>query len=357
MGRILAVCALLALSTTTAWAQAPSPEDMASARVLGTEGVRLADAGDCTSAIVKLEAAERLYHAPTTLERLGECQVTLGKIVAGSESLNRVVRESLAANAPPAFYAAQQRASQALSAAERRIGTLRLHVEGAPGASVMVTVDGASVPSALFDASRPTDPGIHEVRASAQGYRATTTTVRVPEGSEAAVTLRLEPDPNATAVAPVPATPPVESSASPPSPPPAASAMPPPAPRSEEVAVSSGGGAGRGIAYVLLGVGGAGVVVGSVFGGLAFGTKSSLDSACPIKTSCPASSQGDIDALATRATVSSIGFGVGVAGILVGGILLATSHGEAPPAAAPPRGAQWSPWLGLGAAGVRGTFE
>ena len=133
--------------------------------------------------------------------------------------------------------------------------------------------------------------------------------------------------------------------------------MPPPAPRSEEVAGSSGGGAGRGIAYVVLGVGGAGVVVGSVFGGLAFGTKSSLDSACPIKTSCPASSQGDIDALATRATVSSIGFGVGVAGILVGGILLATSHGETPPAAAPPRGAQWSPWLGLGAAGVRGTFE
>ncbi|MGA2450294.1 MAG: hypothetical protein ABTD50_16595 [Polyangiaceae bacterium] len=337
---------------------------MASARVLGTEGVHLAESGDCAAAVPKLEAAERLYHAPTTLERLGECQVALGKIIAGSESLNRVVREPLATGAPQAFVAAQQRASQALAAARRRIGTLRLHIDGAPTSSVQVTVDGANVPSALFDASRPTDPGTHDVRAAAQGYRPVTTSVRVPEGSEANLVLRLEPDPTAGTSAPGPApvaalTP--ASPASAPPPPdntgPTASAPPPPSsPPAERTAGASGGG-GRIVGYVLLGVGGAGIVVGSVFGGLALGTKSSLDSACLTKTACPPSSQGDIDDLATRATISTIGFGVGVAGVLVGSVILATSHSESPQVGARARGTRVSPWIGLGAAGVRGTFE
>ena len=141
-----------------------SPEDVAAARSLGTEGTRLADAGDCNGAIAKLEAAEKLYHAPTTLDRLGECQVSVGRIVAGTESLNRVVREPLAANAPPVFLAAQKRAQKALAAALPRIGKSKVHVDGAPADKVSITVDGVPVPSALLDTDRPTDPGTHEVR-------------------------------------------------------------------------------------------------------------------------------------------------------------------------------------------------
>ena len=47
---------------------------------------------------------------------------------------------------------------------------------------------------ALFDATRPTDPGSHQVRATAQGYKPFTTTVNVGEGAEATVNLRLEAD-------------------------------------------------------------------------------------------------------------------------------------------------------------------
>ncbi|HXN30946.1 MAG TPA: hypothetical protein VN894_03750, partial [Polyangiaceae bacterium] len=134
-------CAALLTLASSARAQSPSPEDIASARALGTEGFHLADAGDCASAVPKLEAAEKLYHAPTTLGRLGECQVTLGHVVAGTESLNRVVRETLPPNAPPAFVAAQHRAAQLLATAQPRIGKLRIHVEGAPIDEVAVTVD------------------------------------------------------------------------------------------------------------------------------------------------------------------------------------------------------------------------
>ena len=80
-----------------AWAQSqPQAENVAAARSLGLQGIKLADAGDCRGAIEKLSRAESLYHAPSILGRLGECQVNVGQVVAGTENLNRVVREELA---------------------------------------------------------------------------------------------------------------------------------------------------------------------------------------------------------------------------------------------------------------------
>jgi hypothetical protein len=342
----LLCCASLAIASP-AFAQNPSPEDIASARSLGTEGVRLADAGDCASAIPKLEAAERLYHAPTTLERLGECQVNLGRLVAGTESLNRVVRESLAPGAPAAFVTAQRRANEILAGAKPRIGKLRIHVDGAPIDKVSVTVDGANVPSVLFDADRATDPGVHEVRATAMGYRTEAATVQLAPGAEAAVSLKLEPDSNAGAAP--------GSLSSAPQPGPAITANSSPAPSPS----SGSSGPSRIPAFVALGIGGAGIAVGSVFGIMALGTKSTLDNSCPDKKMCPPSSQSDIDDLSTRATISNIGFIVGIVGVAVGTVLLVTTHGEE----SRPTGASVSPrvhvrpWLGVGAAGLGGTFE
>jgi hypothetical protein len=345
----VAACAATLLGVSVASAQTASPEDMASARILGTEGVRLADSGDCVAAIVKLEAAEKLFHAPTTLARLGECQIKGGQIVAGTESLNRVSREPLSPNAPAAFVAAKQRAQQALAAALGRIGKLRIHIEGAPAERVTVTVDGANVPSALFDADRPTDPGAHEVKATAAGYKVATAGVNLQDGSVAAVTLKLEPDPNAgVLVASAPNAIQGEGSAPAVAPP----AILPLAPDTS--------GTRRAVGFAALGIGGAGIVTGSVFGLLALGMRSTLNGACPVKTDCPASSQSDINALTTRATVSTVGFAVGIAGIGLGTILLLTSHGSEKPVA-PATAKVWlTPWVSLGALpaiGVRGGFE
>jgi hypothetical protein len=318
---------------------------MAAARSLGTTGVQLADSGDCVSAIPKLDAAEKLFHAPTTLERLGECEVKVGRLVAGTEHLNRVVREPLPPSPPPAFVSARQRAQAALGPALPRIAKLRIHVDGAPTDKVMVTVDGEAVSSVLFDSDRPTDPGTHEVKAVATGYLTTTSSVTLKDGSSATVSLKLDPDPNAAA-APAP---PVAAVA-------AGATIGPAAPAPAATGSTSSGG-GKGPAIGSLVVGGVGLVVGSVFGVLALGTKSTLDSACHTKTTCPSSSQSDINSLGTNATVSTIGFGVGVVGVALGAILLATSHGsdsQPPSAVVAPR---FAPWVGLGAAGVEGSFE
>jgi hypothetical protein len=331
---------LTAASVATAGlAQAQTPEDRASARALGIDAVHLADSGDCAAAIPKFEAAEKLFHAPTTLERLGECQIKVGRLVAGTENLNRVVREPLPPNAPAPFVAAQAAATQLLAATTPRIAKLRLHVDGAPPDQVTVTVDGVNVPSALFDSDRPTDPGDHEVAATAPGFKRAVSAVRLADGAQQSVSLALEPDTTA-APTPPPGTVPL---------PPPSTAPPPSAPPVEPR------GSSPALAFVALGVGGAGIVVGSVFGVLALGTKSTLDGACPNK-SCPASAKNDIDSLSTQALLSNIGFAVGAVGAVTGVVLLVTSHhgSERPEATRAPR---LAPWVGLGAAGLGGTFE
>jgi PEGA domain len=331
------------LAASLATAQTASPEDIASARSLGTEGIRLADAGDCNGAIPKLDAAEKLFHAPTTLDRLGECQISIGQIVAGTESLQRVVRESLAPNAPAAFVNAKKHAQQALAAAQPRIGSVKIHVDGASADKVTITVDGAAVSSALLDADRPTDPGMHQINVTATGYRAATASVTVREGAEATVSLKLELDPNAVAVAP-PAGP-VEGGVAVPAAAGPAPAAPPPA----------SGGLSPAFGAVALGVGGLGLAAGTVFGILALSTKSTLDSDCTNKV-CQASSQSNINSLNTQATLSTVGFAVGIVGVAAGVILLVVSH-KTESALLEPRGPHVSPWLGIGTAGVGGTFQ
>ncbi|MGH7436804.1 MAG: hypothetical protein ACRENE_14110, partial [Polyangiaceae bacterium] len=105
-------------------------------------------------------------------------------------------------------------------------------------------------------------------------------------------------------------------------------------------------------AIALLAVGGVGVAVGTIFGVLAMGAKSTLDGECgPTKKAC--TKQSDIDALNTDAVVSDVGFGIGVAGLAIGTVLLVTHKGSETASARP----GVVPWVGLGSAGLRGTFE
>jgi hypothetical protein len=186
------------------------------------------------------------------------------------------------------------------------------------------------------------------VKASAPGFLTTTATASLKDGGDTSVALRLVPDPAAQAAPPAPAASATAVVAAPTAAP--ASSAPPPPP-------ASGGGGGNGAAIASFIVGGVGVAVGSVLGIMALGTKSTLDSNC-VDKACPPSQQSNINSLGSQATVSTIGFGVGIVGVTVGVILLAVSHGggTSTGSAAPPS-PQISPWIGLGSAGVGGTFQ
>ena len=74
-------------------------------------------------------------------------------------------------------------------------------------------------------------------------------------------------------------------------------------------------------AYVSLGAGGAGLVVGTLFGVLAISQAGSVKSTCANDV-CPLSQQSAADAAKTKGWVSTIGFGVGIVGVSVGAALL-----------------------------------
>jgi hypothetical protein len=188
------VLGLLAPSPAEAQDQV-SAADISLARSLGLEGVKLADAGDCNGAIDKLQRAETLYHAPTILERLGECQIAVGKLVLGTESLQRVVRDPLPPRPPAAFVAAQERAKKVLDKALPRVAKLRIHLDAPPGTKASIRLDGESVSMATLDVDRPADPGSHAIEATAPGFKTATAQVALREGESGAAALRLDPDP------------------------------------------------------------------------------------------------------------------------------------------------------------------
>ena len=316
----------------------PTDEEKASARLFGTEGVQLAMNGDCRGAVEKLTRAETLVHAPTTAVPLAHCQIELGRIVNGTEILNRVINEPLSANAPQPWVEAKQRARALLDAAAPRIGRLRVHVDRPPGApdGLQVTVDGALLPAVLLDNDRPTDPGVHRVSARQEGFTAAEMDVSLAEGQSQTVSLRLDVSPGGPAGSP---------------PWPAQATLGAPGPAAADTQTHS---ANHLPAYLAFGAGAAGVAVGAVFGILALSTKSTLDSSCPSKPNCPDSSSSDIDALHTNAILSTVGWGIAAAGAAAGAILLLTERPAEPPKAA--RLELW-PWLGPGSAGFSGSFQ
>jgi hypothetical protein len=332
---VLGSLAFLAWSpSASAQAQA---ENVAAARTLGVSGIELADQGKCKEAIEKLERAEALYHAPTILGRLGECQVEVGQVVLGTENLNRVAREQLPANAPPAFVSAQERAKKVLERALPQIAYLTVRVEPQGVAGVQVTVGGTPVPLPLLGAERPTDPGAHEVVATAAGYNPAKTSVTLTAGAHQEVSLVLTADLAAKAPPPVAAAPVAVVTP----PPPGSAPMTGPSKKSNVPA------------YVAFGVGGVGLITGAVTGIMALSKEGSLE--CP-NNHCPPSEHDELDSAETLATVSTISFGVGLAGAAVGVVLLMTGGGSeaSPSAKVGPVRAQ--PWFGARSLGVQGSF-
>jgi hypothetical protein len=319
-------------------ARADSEDDQkAAARLLGTEGVRAAMSGDCASAVDKLTRAEALVHAPTTALPLARCEIQLGKVVAGIEILNRLVHETLSPSAPRSWVDAQKAAGTLLDSTEPRIAKLRIHLDGvAAGApNLKVTVDGENVPTVLLDNDRPTDPGPHHVAAVADGFASASSDVTLTDGQSLTVPLHLDPrlqGPTATA---------------------APAVQPAAAQASLTATAAAPMHANRTPAYVSFGIGGAGLIAGTIFGVLALSTQSHLNTECNASKECPTSAQSDVDGLHTDALVSTIGFGVGVVAVGLGTYFLLSAHDEAPSTTA----LVVRPWLGPTSAGIAGSFR
>lgn len=308
-------CTVGTLYAVDAHAEDASAAETAAARALAVDGLKLAQANNCTEAVPKLERAEKLYHSTVVSIRLGECYVGLGKLVEGTELLRKALREPQPAEPAPALAKALERAQKLLDATKPRIAGLTIKVAAVQ--DMGVKIDGNLVPGVLLDTEIPVDPGEHSVEVTAPGFIKSGSRLMVAEGEKKSLTLTLARDPNAS-VPPAPSAKPAQEPA-------------PPQPNEATTHTTTSGDAStvqqppnRTPAFVALGVGAAGVVTGSVLGLMAMQQHSDLKDDCPGNV-CPAERQADLDGARKLGNVSTIAFAVGGAGLALGTVLFFTA--------------------------------
>ncbi len=334
-------------------ALAQSDDDRATARALGVEGQAALDAKSYATAEDRFRRADKLVHAPTLELGLARALAGEAKYVEAQEAYNKIIREGLAPGAPDVFKRALEDAKKEVDTVSPKLGTVLITVKATNGndiADPKVTLDDRAVNAASLGVKRAIDPGPHALRVEADGYKATELRFAVLEGGAANEAVTLDKDTSAVAVAPVPgATPAATPAATPTTPGPQAApaaATADTTPHKKSI-----------LPYVAFGVGGAGLLLGAITGIVAIGDHSSINKKCPGGT-CPAgvNESSDISSYHTMGALSTVGFIVAAVGGGAGVVLLLTQPKDTEAAPAPAAGVRFYPTIGLGSAGVSGTF-
>jgi hypothetical protein len=318
-----AAALLAALLTVVPARGEPPPSTSDTARALYVEGKDLRRAGDLEGSLQKLEAAHALYATPVTALEVGRALALLGRhrrAVAVLESIERLPpkpaesEKVLAARAEAKALVAQYRARLA------RL-VLRIDQEGA-----RVSIDGEAVPAEIPGGTIAVDAGAHRVEIW-RGEERAAEDVRVGEGEERVLTLRL-PARRIAQVQPPPPAPPRP--------------LPPP-PRPKPAQGPSP------FAIAAFGVAGAGFAAGAITGVMTLARAGRLKEVCRNGACLPNADLATAQALGDASTATFVIGGVALAG----GVALLLFGGERAPKAG---SASIRPVVGPAGAGLVGVF-
>jgi hypothetical protein len=279
--QILVVTLALGLFSP-ALAHAQSAESKTAAEALFAEGRRLMDQGHFAEACKKLEGSQKLDPGAGTLLNLASCYEQNGQTASAWVTYKEAASSS-AARHPDWAAQATARASEL----EPKLSKLTIVVDKAPP-SLVVTRDGVSVEPTTFGVAVPVDPGSHVIEAQAPGRRPFKTEITVGATHDAqtlSVPALLEGDES-----------------------------PPP----------SAGSGQRIVAITLMGVGGAGLIIGSAFGAMALGKKgdaSNPQNCTPDFKTCSLAGKALVDDAKSAGLVSTVAIIAGGA-FAVGGLVL-----------------------------------
>lgn len=270
---------------------AASADRQGQARARAKDALKLYQAGETAEAYATFREAEGLFHAPTIVLYIARCQRRLGKLLEARASYESILAEEVPKGAAAAFVSAHVDAGRELTELKSRIPSLRVIITGAPPGAAQVTVDGEPWP----DETRDIDPGSHLIAVKRAAGDPITRQVVLDEGRSQSISIDL----------PASSAPPGGEPAKKPAP-----------PRLVPAAIS-------------FGLGGAGLIVGSVFGALALAKASDLKDRCGPPPVCLSYSMTELadqkSAASTRAWVANVAFIAGAAGVAAGVILLATA--------------------------------
>ena len=292
---------MLLVLGSTASARAEDASSVAAATVLFDEGAKLMDSGRAQEACPKLERSQALAPNGGTLLLLAECYEKTGRIATAWVTFREVASRAASAGRRDAEISALERANRL----ESQLPRLTITVPATTKTSGLeVKRDGVVVKEAELGVPVPSDPGPHEISATAPQMKPFKKTVTL----HARETLDF----------PIPALAPATVDMS------GAAAEPTTEPPVEQPRT---GGAQREIGLGIAGVGVASLIAGGVFGMLA---KAKNDEAlepqnCPTSTQCTAAGISLTESAKSRAVVSTILIAFGGAAVLGGGILFFTA--------------------------------
>lgn len=231
------------------------------------EGERLLKLGRYKDAFEHYRTADDLLPIAATKYKMAVCLDRQGKILESATSY----QVFLDAAPPDKLADAIADARARLEVLRRTPGKIRIAVDPPGLTRLGLQVDGGPVYAPPPDRTLTVPPGHHRITATAAGYDATSAELDLGFGENRELRLTL----NVSGRAAAPALPaPVAALGVQPPPPAAGAPAPPP-----QAGVYQGpqGTPSRVPAYVLLGVAGAGAVVGAVFGVQALGAKSDFN--------------------------------------------------------------------------------
>ncbi len=335
---LLALAVVCGTPVRPAFAQPRSGADIAEARQLFNEGVRLRDHGDLPGAIKKLRGAHALGNTPITGLELGKALLAAGNFVDARETFLSVARIEAQPAETSRSKVARDESARLADQVRARIASITIRVTGVPADTVAVSVDGALIPTEALAAARLVDPGTHQVLARSTSGGTAEKTIELAEGESRDVDLRIAFVTTAPSVSQLEAHP-----------------APPAAVESASGAVTTPARVAP-LVYVGFGVAAAGIGVGTVTGILSISKASWVKGQC-VSNDCPTSVDGNLRAGRTLGDISTIAFAAAGAGAVVG-VLSLVFTGHAEPRAASPRGPVFAvrPWILPGSAGLSGSF-
>lgn len=286
LGRVECVIAIV-LTTVPAHAQSDQERDQA--RQLMDRGDELADEKMHIEALAAYQKAHAIMHVPTTGIEIVRMLLSLGRLIEAKQVCAEVVALPVQPDEPTAFAEARTDADKLATELDGRIP--RLSVRLPPSSKLYI--DGAEHPEVSDSEPFAIDPGLHALEARS-ATKSVTKNIRIEEREQKLVDL--------TPSKPKRAVPPPKRPS-----------------RPSVAAPTDQGGASttRILGWTGIGIGGAGIVFGTITGVLAVGKRSDLDDAGCVDGSCPSGRADDVDSYNRLRTFSAVG--------LIGGAVFATA--------------------------------
>jgi len=326
---------LAALWQAPAFAQPADDAARAAARDLGYVGVEAFRTGNYVLASDKFEKAYRLVRTPSLGLWSARALAKLGKYVEASERYQEVTLLEASGSGIAIQKQAQADAATEGALLKTKIPSVVVVLDGVAASEAKVTIDGAPLAVELIGEPRPVNPGRHDLVLE-RGSEHATWTMTVADGERKIARLGFARSAPNAGILDGPPSPIAPSGAQPPAP---SAAVDEPQP----------GSAMRTAGWVVIGAGGAGLVVGGVAWLIASHKKKEIDDSgvCRDNT-CPSSQSDLVDSYNATRNVSTISF---VAGLVLGATGVALYFAAPKPAAR-----STSVWVGPNGFGVVTRF-